>query len=168
MVPWFSVHSRISLVALVFHCHISFLCCSGIIALAVARSSQFTVSLDFVYHNCLAWYPREIFQEWLEALRSVFITLVAQTVRRLPAMWRPGFDPWIGKISWRRKWQPTPVFLPEESHGWKSLVGYSPWDRRVDTTEWLHFTNVLRWMMAFGKYYFMCRSSTYYMNRERH
>ena len=151
MVPWFSVHSRISLVALVFHCHISFLCCSGIIALAVARSSQFTVSLDFVYHNCLAWYPREIFQEWLEALRSVFITLVAQTVRRLPAMRRPGFDPWIGKVSWRRKWQPTPVFLPEESHGWKSLVGYSPWDRK-ELTRLSDFTSLMYsdgwWLLA--------------------
>ena len=39
---------------------------------------------------------------------------------------RPGFDPWVGKIPWRRKWQPTPVFLPGESHGWRSLVGYSP------------------------------------------
>ena len=38
-----------------------------------------------------------------------------------------GFDPCIEKILWRRKWQPTPVFLPEESHGQKSLVGYSPW-----------------------------------------
>ena len=39
---------------------------------------------------------------------------------------RPGFDPWIGKIPWRRKWQRTPVFLPGESHGQRSLVGYSP------------------------------------------
>ena len=39
---------------------------------------------------------------------------------------RPGFDPWVRKIPWRRKWQPTPVFLPGESHGWRSLVGYSP------------------------------------------
>ena len=38
----------------------------------------------------------------------------------------PGFDHWVGKISWRRKWQPTPVFLPGESHGRRSLVGYSP------------------------------------------
>ncbi len=36
------------------------------------------------------------------------------------------FDPWVGKIPWRRKWQPTPVLLPGESHGWRSLVGYSP------------------------------------------
>ena len=37
-----------------------------------------------------------------------------------------GFDSWIGKIPWRRKWQPTPVFLPGESHGQRSLAGYSP------------------------------------------
>ena len=36
------------------------------------------------------------------------------------------FDPWVGKIPWRRKWQPTPVFLPGKSHGQRSLVGYSP------------------------------------------
>ena len=49
---------------------------------------------------------------------------------------RPGFDPWRSKMPWRRKWQPTPVFLPGESHGQKSLVGqrnlagYSPWGRK--------------------------------------
>ena len=50
------------------------------------------------------------------------------------------FNPWVGKISWRRKWQPTPVLLPRKSHGWRSLVGYSPWGRKEsDTTERLHF-----------------------------
>ena len=49
---------------------------------------------------------------------------------------RLGFNPCIEKIPWRRKWQPTPVFLPEESHGRRILVGYSPWDRKEsDTTE---------------------------------
>ena len=43
---------------------------------------------------------------------------------------RLGFDPWGGKIPWRRKWQPTPVFLPGESHGQRSLVGYSSWGHR--------------------------------------
>ena len=48
-------------------------------------------------------------------------------------------DPWVRKISWRRKWQPTPVFLPGKSHGWRSLVGYSPWGRKEsNTTEQLH------------------------------
>ena len=41
-------------------------------------------------------------------------------------MW---FHPWIGKIPWRRKWQPTPVLLPGKSHGWRSLEGCSPWGR---------------------------------------
>ena len=36
------------------------------------------------------------------------------------------FDPWVGKHSWRRKWQPTPVFLPGKSHRQRSLAGYSP------------------------------------------
>ena len=39
---------------------------------------------------------------------------------------RPGLDPWVGKIPWRRKWQPTPVFLPGKCHGQRSLAGYSP------------------------------------------
>ena len=46
---------------------------------------------------------------------------------------RHRFDPWVGKISWRRKWQPTPVFLPGESHGQTSLVGYSPWGCKSQT-----------------------------------
>jgi len=49
---------------------------------------------------------------------------------------RPGFDPCVGKIPWRRKWHPTPVLLPGKSHGQRSLVGYSPWGRKeLDTTE---------------------------------
>ena len=39
---------------------------------------------------------------------------------------RRGFDPWVGKIPWKRTWQPTPVFLPGKSHGQRSLVDYSP------------------------------------------
>ena len=49
---------------------------------------------------------------------------------------RLGFNPWIGKIPWRRKWQPTPVFLPGECCGQRGLAGYSPRGRREwDTTE---------------------------------
>ena len=40
---------------------------------------------------------------------------------------RHWFDPWVEKIPWRRKWQPTPVFLPAKSRGYRRLVGYSPW-----------------------------------------
>ena len=51
---------------------------------------------------------------------------------------RTEFDPWLRKIPLRRKWQPTPVFLPGESHGQRSLVGYHPWGRKEsDVTEQL-------------------------------
>ena len=52
---------------------------------------------------------------------------------------RPRFDLWVGKIPWRRKWQLSPVFLPGESHGQRSLAGYSPRGRKEsDKTERLH------------------------------
>ena len=47
-----------------------------------------------------------------------------------------GFHPWAGKIPWRGKWQSTPVFLPEKSHGQRSLKGYSSWGQR--RAEWLN------------------------------
>ena len=43
---------------------------------------------------------------------------------------RRGFDPWVGKIPWRREWQPTPVFLPGESHGQRRLAGYNSWGHK--------------------------------------
>ena len=43
---------------------------------------------------------------------------------------RCGFNPWVGKIPWRRAWQPTPEFLPGESHGQRSLAVYSPWGHK--------------------------------------
>ena len=49
------------------------------------------------------------------------------------------FDPWVRKIPWRRAWQPTPLFLPGESHGWRSLAGYSPWSpKESDMIELVH------------------------------
>ena len=44
---------------------------------------------------------------------------------------RRGFDPWVRKLPWRRKWQPAPVFLPGKSHGQRSRLGYSPRGHRV-------------------------------------
>ena len=44
------------------------------------------------------------------------------------------FSPWVRKIPWRRTWQLTPVFLPGESQGQRSLVGYSPWGRKESHT----------------------------------
>ena len=64
---------------------------------------------------------------------------MALMVKNLPAsagekeVW---FNPWVGKIPWRRKWQPTPIFLPGECPGQRSLVGCSPWGcQELDTTE---------------------------------
>ena len=52
---------------------------------------------------------------------------------------RHGFNPWVGKIPWWKAWHLTPVFLPGESHGQRSLVGYSPWGHKeLDTTERLN------------------------------
>ena len=58
---------------------------------------------------------------------------------------RPRFNPWVGKIPWRRERQPTPVFLPGESHGQRSPVGYGSWSHKeLDVTEATgHNTNTL-------------------------
>ena len=48
------------------------------------------------------------------------------------------FDPWVGKIPWRREWLPTLVFLPGGFHGQRNVLGYSPWDpKESDMTELL-------------------------------
>ena len=67
-------------------------------------------------------------------------SLVAQRVKRLPAM----RETWVQSLRWedpwRRKWHPTPVLLPGESHGWRILVGYSPQGRKEsDTTSLFTF-----------------------------
>ena len=55
------------------------------------------------------------------------------------------FSLWVQKIPWKRAWQPTPVFLPGESQGQRSLVGYCPWGRKEsDTTEQLSFLLCVR------------------------
>ena len=67
-------------------------------------------------------------------------------VKNPPAMQEMQFDPRVGKIPWRRAWQPTPVFLPGESHGQRSLVGYSPCGyKESDTTEYLSQIGTSSW-----------------------
>ena len=67
---------------------------------------------------------------------SPFSSLVAQWLRICCNAGGPGFNPWVGKIPWRRAWQRTPVFLPGEFHGQRSLAGYSPWGcRESDRSE---------------------------------
>ena len=72
-----------------------------------------TYKLKLTRHKCNLVLPR-----WLSSKQS-------------PCQCRrPSFDLWVEKIPWRRKWQPTPVFLPEKSHRQWSLVGYSPWGHK--------------------------------------
>ena len=78
---------------------------------------------------------------------SLLLT-VAQLVKNPPAMWGPGFDPWIGKIPWKRERLLTPVFSPGEFHGL-----YSPWGcKESDMTEWLSLLcliiEFLSWMVG--------------------
>ena len=74
-----------------------------------------------LWERCWVWLPW-----WLRQWRIC------------PECRRHGFNPWVGKIPWRKAWQPTPVFLPGEFHGQRSLAGYSPWGcKEMDTTEQL-------------------------------
>ena len=73
-------------------------------------------------------------------LAAPIAAMASQVVKNPPAstgdVMRLGVHPWIGMIPWRGAWHPTPGFWPGESHGQRSLVGYSPWGRREsDTTE---------------------------------
>ena len=68
----------------------------------------------------------------------LFVFLMAQMAKNLPMMQEPRFNPWVRKIPQRRKWLPTPVFLPGGFYGQRSLVGYSPRGRKeLDTPEQL-------------------------------
>ena len=69
---------------------------------------------------------------------------VTRMLKNLPQCRRPGFDPQVKKIPWRREWLLTRVFLPGEFHGQRNLVGYSPWGcKELDTIEWL---TLLQWV----------------------
>ena len=95
-----------------------------------------------LYSSLFTWYLaiRTIFKITLNK-NSIRASLEAQMVKNLPGSRRHGFDPWVGKIPWRREWRYTPVFWPGEYHGQKSLVGYSLWGRKEsDMTEWLTHT----------------------------
>ena len=80
------------------------------------------------FHICFPFNPAHTsdgLPSWLSGKESS-----CQCRRHL----RLGFDPWIGKIPWQRKWQPTPVFLLRKSHVQRSLTDYSPWDHKKSDT----------------------------------
>ena len=69
-------------------------------------------------------------------------SVASQYPRTKAKVRRCGFTSWVGKIPWRRKWQPTPVFLPGKSHGQRSLGSYSPWGHKEsDVTDRLSVHN---------------------------
>ena len=77
----------------------------------------------------------------------LWASLMAQTVKNLPAKQETQVWYLVGKTTWRKKWQPTPVFLLGELHGQRSLAGYSPWDGKdSDTTGWLTLSSNLFWI----------------------
>ena len=65
-------------------------------------------------------------------------------IKNVPAMQDPRFDPWVGKISWRREWQPTPIFFLGESYGQRSWMSYSSLScKESDTAEATECTHVI-------------------------
>ena len=77
------------------------------------------------------WHDTRELHTWL--ILNPGASQLVLVVKNVPAN---ASNPWVKKIPWRRAWQPTPVFLPGESHGQRSLGGYSPWGHREsDMTE---------------------------------
>ena len=90
------------------------------------------IFLTFVLVLMLLYSTRGVYGAWKIKRKQI------PMYKHLLQCRRPGFNPWVGKIPWRRKWQPTPVLLPGKFHGLRSLVGYSPWGHKeLGTTEWL-------------------------------
>ena len=78
---------------------------------------------------------------------------------------RDGFDPWVRKIYWRRKRQPTPIFLPEKSHGQRSLVDYSLWGcKESDATENTQHTDDLFDFLYYLTFYTTTYKSIWLVN----
>ena len=115
------------------------------------------VSMLFTYsHKDIEAQPKRLYHQDIivaNKISTVFL-IDSQTLARGIPRWfsckestcqcrRCEFHPWVGKISQRRLWQPTPVFLPGESHGQRSLAGYSPWGHKeLDMTELTQHTSM--------------------------
>ena len=82
-----------------------------------------------------------VFLPWISVSSAYLLSLTSTFSGSLPIYCQWFFQIWFLSLEpWRRQWHPTLVLLPGKSHGWRSLVGYSPWGRKEsDTTERLHF-----------------------------
>ena len=93
------------------------------------------------WHTCQILVVRGLFlnSSLFHCSMCIFASQVASGKESTCQCRRWGFEPWVRKILWRRKWQPTPVFLPGKSYGQRNLVAYSSWGhKQSDTTEHTH------------------------------
>ena len=102
--------------------------------------------------RCAAVHEVAVRHNWVTELNwttegcNIFMaSLVAQRLKRLPAMQETWVWLRVEKIPWRRKWQPTPVFLPRESHGWRNLVGL--WNIFMKSTL-LKYYQIVRFLLV--------------------
>ena len=96
--------------------------CRPLLLLPLIFPSFRVFSNESVYGHSQIGLPR-----WLSGKESTCQCTIHRRFR---------FDPWVGKSPWRRKWQPTLVFLPGESHGQRSLAVYSPWGHKWVRQDW--------------------------------
>ena len=89
-------------------------------------------------------FPSSLFESLMLLLDDMWAPLWLRLERICLQCRGPWFNLWARRTSWRRAWQPTPVFLPGEVHGQRSLVGYSPHGyKESDRTERLTLSNIL-------------------------
>ena len=98
-----------------------------------------------------AFLPLQLLPHLFPFLHLSGASLVSQMVKNLDyKAGVPAFDPWVGKIPWRKEWRPTPMFLPGEFHGQRNLVGYSPWGRRRVPHNWMTNSLLLYLLIYFN------------------
>ena len=105
---------------------------------ALYRASEILEKVQF-HRKMKELYSNQISLDQFLVLHSISLIAerdrgsISSSVKKSYQMRRCGFDPWLGKIPWRRKLQPIPVVLPGEFHGQRSLAGYSPWGCKSQT-----------------------------------
>ena len=97
----------------------------------------FMVTMSIKYKT-IPWNPWKQYRTLMKHWNSSRASLVAQMVKNLPAMQETwgSINPRVGKIPWRREWLPTPVLLPEKSHGQRSLVGLQSTESQRVRQDW--------------------------------
>ena len=111
------------------HCGLSLLMPDNILALKSPLWREYSHTNSHTLQVCTA-YVYSVF-----CFLPIFGTSGSASTCQCSRLKRHGFNFCMGKVPWRRKWQPTPVFLPGKSHGRRRLMGYSPWGRKESVTE---------------------------------